>query len=1358
MASEARFRLQGHTETCPACWRGLLVATVMLVTMMARHDAANAQVPINRSSQYAAAVPDATSESHSTIQNPHPELAEYPNSLISRPDHVRAYTATDVWEVWLCDVKNSNIDLTLDETMTMLDDEVVPYFKWMSDDKYSISFVPGGIFESKHDWNPDDDFSFQHPDCGGQSSAGQSFEARGGIPQIAKYDGVSSNGMIVVFNHSQFKSPGFGTLSVFDYDRCPVSSAVSACDTSFPHNARRVFVDGVSFSHQTIGPWLQVVGHDLGHALEWPHSYGSDHFNQYANFTDLMSGHGWPGATNALNRYAAGWISDNEVARHLSTSDPRTYRLHAPSYAGTQLLTIPGRDDEEYYVLGARTRQPFDALPEKGEGVEVYRIDQSFDRINVYRQCLASSECFGFDRRTEQVFRDGTSDSNYGHIFRPGDSKVLRELRFDVIDRRGDVFWVWVGDKDAPEAPNDTRAERDSAAQMTVRWSAPSSGTTPTGYEVQYRSGADAFAEPTTGTCANTLNATARSCNITGLTTGTDYEVRLRSSSSAGAGPWAPMGPTVERFEAWPADASLVLAWDPPASTGIANTPTSHAVQIRSSGGSFVGPTVGTCSESLTASTTTCTITGLTNDTSYEVRVAAVDRLGAGSWTDTATVTPKSSLPAAPGSLTVTAGDGTLTLSWPSTSPITEHGTADPSISLNTVTGHKVAHRTGDNAFATPQAGTCATTLVSASTTSCTITGLTNGDWHDIRLRATSSAGDGPWSNTVSARPVVRPPAPTGVAVAARNDALRVTWSAPSGRLRPPVKSVAVQYRRSDANLDAPYQTACPSETTLITSCLITGLTNGTAYTVRVRFEADKLSAWTSSTGTPAATAPAGMDPPTSSYSSDSQLGVEWTAPTSNGAAISGYTLEHRAYSTRDNATWTSHSDTSTSTSRVIDGLRPYTRYQLRVRAANAHGNGDWSAPSIAYVTPRTAPDVPSSLNATRRSDTLTTTWTAPATDRVLGYQMRLQRWNTATSAWSEQQFAGACEQISSLVNSCAVTAYADGTRFNGGSRHRVSLRSLNHVGNSSWTAWVDADSLPSFGASSVPAQRYVANTAIDALVLPEATGGDGALAYSLSPELPAGLAFSPVALTITGTPTQVTPGAVEHTLTATDEDGDTATLTFSVTVTARAAPAPGPVVVPEPVQRRDYFVDDDDSVHHDDINTVAAAGITLGCNAQRTHYCPDQPVTRAQMASFLTRALKLTTPTSPTAHDFEDVTGDNAHHNDITAIAKAGITLGCNTERTRYCPDQPVTRAQMASFLTRALKLTTPTNPTAHGFEDVTGDNAHHNDITAIAAAQITLGCNTQRTRYCPDQPVTRAQMASFLTRALKLTTNNPA
>ena len=98
------------------------------------------------------------------------------------------------------------------------------------------------------------------------------------------------------------------------------------------------------------------------------------------------------------------------------------------------------------------------------------------------------------------------------------------------------------------------------------------------------------------------------------------------------------------------------------------------------------------------------------------------------------------------------------------------------------------------------------------------------------------------------------------------------------------------------------------------------------------------------------------------------------------------------------------------------------------------------------------------------------------------------------------------------------------------------------------------ADLTPTFGTDTIAAQSYTQNTAIATLQLPEATGGDAPLVYSLSPAVPAGLTFDAAAREITGTPT-ATQAATTYTYTVTDDDGDTASLTFTITVQA-AAPA----------------------------------------------------------------------------------------------------------------------------------------------------------------------------------------------------------
>jgi hypothetical protein len=138
-------------------------------------------------------------------------------------------------------------------------------------------------------------------------------------------------------------------------------------------------------------------------------------------------------------------------------------------------------------------------------------------------------------------------------------------------------------------------------------------------------------------------------------------------------------------------------------------------------------------------------------------------------------------------------------------------------------------------------------------------------------------------------------------------------------------------------------------------------------------------------------------------------------------------------------------------------------------------------------------------------------------------------------------------------------------------------------------------------------------------------------------------------------------------------------------------------------------------------------------------------------MAGFLARALEL--PDSPIDY-FADDTG-HTFDAAINKIAHAGITLGCDPPaNTSFCPDDIMSRGQMAAMLARAFGL--PTSGVDY-FVDDTG-HTFELAINKIAQDGITLGCNPPgNDRFCPDALVTRDQMATFLTRALELTPNPP-
>lgn len=171
-------------------------------------------------------------------------------------------------------------------------------------------------------------------------------------------------------------------------------------------------------------------------------------------------------------------------------------------------------------------------------------------------------------------------------------------------------------------------------------------------------------------------------------------------------------------------------------------------------------------------------------------------------------------------------------------------------------------------------------------------------------------------------------------------------------------------------------------------------------------------------------------------------------------------------------------------------------------------------------------------------------------------------------------------------------------------------------------------------------------------------------------------------------------------------------------------------------------FTDDDFNTHEYGISRIAAAGITVGCDATGRRFCPDATVTRGQMATFLTRAFAL--PASTTDHFVDD---DAAwYEGPANSLADSGITKGCNTQGTLFCGADDVTRGQMAAFLTRALALP----PASADYFDDDAGRFYEDAANRMYESGVTQGCGNRR--YCGDNAVTRAQMATFLTRALGL------
>lgn len=170
-------------------------------------------------------------------------------------------------------------------------------------------------------------------------------------------------------------------------------------------------------------------------------------------------------------------------------------------------------------------------------------------------------------------------------------------------------------------------------------------------------------------------------------------------------------------------------------------------------------------------------------------------------------------------------------------------------------------------------------------------------------------------------------------------------------------------------------------------------------------------------------------------------------------------------------------------------------------------------------------------------------------------------------------------------------------------------------------------------------------------------------------------------------------------------------------------------------------------------IESLRGSGVTNGCATGL--YCPNDAVYRNQMAAFIIRATHgydlvaypaLSNPVTPS---FADVSVTNSFYKYIETMKLDGITSGCGAGA--YCPDAVVLREQMAVFLVRAVRGASFVPPAATGqFADVATSGFYTPYIEELARMGVTNGCGVGN--FCPSNPVTRREMATFLQRAFRL------
>jgi S-layer homology domain len=176
---------------------------------------------------------------------------------------------------------------------------------------------------------------------------------------------------------------------------------------------------------------------------------------------------------------------------------------------------------------------------------------------------------------------------------------------------------------------------------------------------------------------------------------------------------------------------------------------------------------------------------------------------------------------------------------------------------------------------------------------------------------------------------------------------------------------------------------------------------------------------------------------------------------------------------------------------------------------------------------------------------------------------------------------------------------------------------------------------------------------------------------------------------------------------------------------------------------------------YFDYVSLMNTDGITAGCSTSPSLYCPNTPVTRAQMSVFIVAAINRALGTSLTYTQtpyFQDVPSTSTYFPFVQRIKDLGITAGCSTSPALFCPDDSISQGQMAVFMIVGWmlenNLSTFTYTTTPYFTDVQPGDIYFKFVQKMRDLGIWMGCS--QTQYCESSAVTRDQMAPMIMRSL--------
>ena len=381
-------------------------------------------------------------------------------------------------------------------------------------------------------------------------------------------------------------------------------------------------------------------------------------------------------------------------------------------------------------------------------------------------------------------------------------------------------------------------------------------------------------------------------------------------------------GPTAEpgqptNLAATSGDRQVTLNWEAP-SVG-ASAITHYEYQYSTTRGAFDGTWADT-------SGTGTTVFGLTGATTYYFRVRAVNAQGAGRSSSEMEATAydgPTPTPEAPPTLTVTPGEGQVTLSWEA-----------PRAGASAITGYEYQYKTAS--------GTFGDTWTTVTGTETTVSGLTGGTTYTFRVRAVNAQGAGTPSSEIEATAYegssAEPGAPTNLEATPGDGQVTLSWEAPSHIGDSAITGYEYQHKTASGTFSDTWTPVTGTEAT------VSSLTGATTYFFRVRAvngEGSGHPTQVSVTPYDGSTPEPGAPTDLAATPGDHQVTLNWAAPSVGASAITRYEYQYSTTSeTFDENTWTDTS--STGTTVIVSSLTGATTYLFP--SASCEHTGSWDS------------------------------------------------------------------------------------------------------------------------------------------------------------------------------------------------------------------------------------------------------------------------------------------------------------------------------------------------------------------------------------------------------------------------------